>query len=96
MATTIPGGAFLSADGQTWHSSTGLALTQEQITQAEALADKRTQASLKSELALQAQSISRVRELMGAAPVAAVAQALQIKTLKEESPPTPSPKTKGK
>lgn len=35
MAETIPGGAYLSADGTTWHDAEGRVLSKEQQAQAE-------------------------------------------------------------
>jgi hypothetical protein len=45
MSETIPGGAYLAADGKTWHDSDGKVLDKKQVAEAEALlADKAEQA----------------------------------------------------
>jgi hypothetical protein len=37
MSETIPGGAYLSSDGKTWHDANGNPLSKKQVAEAEAL-----------------------------------------------------------
>lgn len=49
MAETIPGGAFLSADGKTWHDSEGKPLSKEAQAAAEKFAVEQAQAQRDAE-----------------------------------------------
>jgi hypothetical protein len=44
MAETIPGGAYLAADGKTWRDAEGKPISKEQIAAAKALIAEQTQA----------------------------------------------------
>ena len=49
MASTIPGGAYLSADGKTWHDAEGKKLTDEQVKEAKRIAAEQTDAIAQSD-----------------------------------------------
>jgi hypothetical protein len=64
MAETIPGGAYLSADGKTWHDAHGNTLSKEQVAEAEALLAEQAEAREAEEAAAQERLMASQRILV--------------------------------
>ncbi len=78
MAETIQGGAYLSADGKTWHDAEGQPLSKEQVKEMEELVSKREAEVEEREAALQV-AAPRAVYLASDAPAAAPKRATKGK-----------------
>lgn len=97
MPETIPGGAYLAADGETWLNAKGERLTRQQIAEAEKLNAERAdlrEAEEEARVALQVKNDPLAQTLARALMPQPVVASSTLPKAPSDTPPTPKA-TKG-